>query len=137
MKRLVKFRGKNARRGWLTGYYFVNRGVHYIAADGIVNPIRAPEDFEVDPNTVGQSLGLVDRNNKEIYEGDIAKVFGEKTRYCVTYNPYCCMFVATPYDDNGKPAFGGKEINYPLIANDGFTVIGNIYDNPELLKGDK
>ena len=35
MNREIKFRGRNDRHGWLTGHYFVNRGVHFIAEDGI------------------------------------------------------------------------------------------------------
>ena len=73
MNREIKFRGRNDRYGWLTGHYFVNRGVHFIAEDGIANPLNTWEDYSVDPETVGQYTGLKDRNGKDIYEGQRKK----------------------------------------------------------------
>lgn len=78
----------------------------------------------------GQFTGLHDKNGKEIYEGDIVRV--EKIDFAYIY-----------YDED-RMAWGIKPINEfyfdsPLLSENAdleLEVIGNIYDNPELLKED-
>lgn len=66
--RTIKFRGKRLRDGeWIYGYYFVNRGEHFLVEDEFVNPLAQPEDYLVDPETVGQFTGIVDIGKREIY----------------------------------------------------------------------
>lgn len=96
MKRQIKFRGYNLKNNkWLYGYYLVNRGKHYIVQDEEVNPFSEPEDFEVDPESVGQYVG--DYNGEHIFEGDKVKVTeteGYKSVYvgCVVYDIVDCRF---------------------------------------------
>lgn len=129
MNREIKFRGRNDRHGWLTGHYFVNRGVHFIAEDRIANPLYTWEDYAVDPETVGQYTGLKDSLGKEIYEGDIIKEesgFPFNGRHVVKWDNYY-----SHYQCDGKDGY--------LIIRD-FTnpvIVGNIWDNPELLEGGK
>lgn len=87
--------------------------------------------LEVDPDTVGQYTGLKDRNGEKIFEGDIVAHFPR--RWDMTYKEV----EAIKWDDvqfrwvhhNLK----GREIYYTCCDNV-FEVIGNIYDNPELLE---
>jgi uncharacterized phage protein (TIGR01671 family) len=98
-------------------------------------------DYEVDDKTIGQFTGLYDKNGKEIYENDILKV---KTNEGIEYNPLLVVY---------SEVYGGfcllsKNVlnitpdkpHRPINPNwwDGFKdeieVIGNIHDNPELLK---
>ena len=85
------------------------------------------EEYEVIPESVGQFTGLTGKNGNKIFEGDIVKVTtgieGYKSTYHsaiqeVKYNAESGIAVFLPFD------------NSDMVE---VEVIGNIYDNPELL----
>lgn len=89
--------------------------------------------FEVDPSTLCQYTGLTDKNGKKIWENDIVE-----TVYDGKLNPN--YVVIWDKDDLGFLATNGEE-HYKtnceyLGCCDEIIVIGNIFDNPELLKDD-
>jgi uncharacterized phage protein (TIGR01671 family) len=81
---------------------------------------------EVIPETVGQFTGLTDKNGERIFEGDIVKgAWG--TVFVVYYDECYFQFRAKKADSYAR------EIDYYGDSNE-IEIIGNIHDNPELLK---
>ena len=76
--REIKCRGKRVDTGeWVTGYYVcVGEKYHYIYTGKLDLCKDHPclEGFQVDPETVGQFTGYIDKTGKEIYEDDVIKV---------------------------------------------------------------
>lgn len=150
MKREILFKGKRIDNGdWVYGYYLVQngRGVNG-AKDSEIHQIYDTHGTQiVIPESVCQFTGLLDKNGAKIFEGDI--VFNSnKTLLTLPKDPrtYVCKWVDGKYNDQNswlktKPQFLFKKIqpngkNYmELIFNrDQIEIIGNIHDNPELLK---
>lgn len=88
-----------------------------------------PNMTEVIPETVSQFIGLIDRLRKKIFEGDIVNIVTGINGYKSTYHSTIqeVKYIA----DNGIAVF------YPFDNSDivEVEVIGNIYDNKELLDG--
>lgn len=88
---------------------------------------------EASPETVGQFTGLEDRNGKRIYEGDIAKVTDDADEMqsdgSDTGIGSVEFYRGLWYVDNGP-----NNALYDLDPCGYIEVIGNIYDNPELLE---
>ena len=123
MKREIRFRGKTQQGEWLYGdLQQRNDGTVQIAVnnecwndDGMQSSDYL-KILEVNPNTVGQFTGLYDKYDKQIYEGDIvSNIKGD-------------VFIVE---------YRGAEFNISylsLVSKNSVKVIGNIHDNPELLK---
>lgn len=120
--REILFRGKRTdTKEWIEGIVFPhdNNKITMLSQhsmDGIL------VGDEVDPETVGQFTGLTDKNDKKIFEGDIIE--HEGNRYSINYLPYYARFSAV------KP-----NNVFCVFAYQRGEVIGNIYDNLELLGG--
>lgn len=136
--RTIKFRGFNKKRGvWLYGNYILNRGAHFIApqefADG-----KTWDDYEVEEESIGQFIGLYDRNGKEIYEGEILKCYDDETDPLSC--DYLCVVRYNTTIESITPGFilCGENIDFPITEFEAVEAIGAVFDNPELLeKGGK
>ena len=133
--REILFRGKDLsgvlNRSWIFGSLDTTEKEHpsIIYLDRFGNRCR----ISVEPKTVGQYTGLTDKNGKKIFEGDIVERLwlGEKHIYRIYYDNDIASFIGTDIYSERFTTF-----DYDACE---FEVIGNIYDNPELLelsKGD-
>lgn len=122
--REILFRGKRVDDGkWVEGFY--SQMPNTYAEDG--KPLRhCIDDYPccnvVNPETVGQYTGLTDKNGRRIFEGDV-----------VAYREYGNLVVAW---DDGTFQLMREDTLYELLDHYSTrfsVVIGNIYDNPELL----
>lgn len=127
--REIKFRGKRLDNGkWVKGdllIYQDGRAVIHSYMQGC----RVADD--VDPESVGQHTGLTDKDGTEICEGDIVKglfFYGVSVVSKVIFKDG--SFGLEWNRGNVKEFFP-----FTSICNVSYEVIGNVYDNPELLKG--
>ena len=125
--REIKFRGKRLTDGkWIYGDFFRNRRKAFITTDEIVeNPLASWQDYNVDPDTVGQFTGIYDRKGSEIYEGDIVRTSVSKNGIALV--EWHCEHAAFVVHMKGSDQW------YHLYK--GYEKIGNIHDNPSLLGG--
>ncbi len=127
--RTIKFRGKKKKNGeWIYGDLMNdNIGGCYIYP---IDSENLYKENEVIPDTVGQSTGLYDKDGNEIYEGDILLFHGEVKRVVGYEDSHMASFsLLSPYDLGFMSTFGTGSFE-PFYCE----VIGNIHDNPELLK---
>lgn len=147
MNRVIKFRGKRLDNGeWAYGFYNIyllakadDRGYDELP---VIYNDRCP-DFgggswrNVSKETVGQYTGLNDINGHEIYEGDIVKI--KTLQGIVTWHPNGYFCIHTYKCDISEVSYTaiGDMVDYfhKDLYDDGLEVIGNIFDNPELLEG--
>lgn len=122
--REILFRGKRTKTGeWVEGLLFVyNDKAACIYSDDLDRPCW------VRPETVGQAVpGVKDKNGKHIFEGDIVR--GCMGDMVVFFDE----IIGDGYGFQWKSAIGGYTESMTGFIDE-YEVIGNIHDNPELLK---
>lgn len=146
--REILFRAKRIDNGeWVEGYYIyhIKRTIcpigdsvkpedeqHVIMQDGFSdwNMPRNTVVFDIDPETVCQYTGLTDKNGKKVFIGDIIR--------CTKGCPHEVIWLK----EYAGRYFGGMPAVYLSGLLEGYAwtgeeeKIGNIFDNPELLKGE-
>ncbi len=124
------FKAKTCNGEWVTGFLHCKDDKWYIS-----NKAGSPFAYEVRPDTICQCTGLKDKNENLIWENDIVGLYNEnkEKRYAVgsveygTCNCSCCDGVYGWYfTDSADIRESGR-----------YEVIGNIFDNPELLENEE
>lgn len=142
--REILFRGKKCdTKDWVFGTLAI------YGQAGEEMPVIIPDyasvlfGFYVDPETIGQYTGLCDKNGKKIFEGDVIRAEIIANESC-GYNGSCeigsVVYCNGGFDlqigtVNGEPCFSNFFEAVKLASIDfRLDVIGNIHDNPELIK---
>ena len=139
MKDRCLFKAKICNGEWVAGFLHCKENKWYIS-----NKAGAPFAFEVRPDTICQCTGLKDKNGKLIWEGDII-LFQRDNDDCpfpdkdtkkrlgkVFYKDFRTTFAI----EMGKSGSGSLNDDLWKYVQNGnrVEVIGNIFDNPELIK---
>lgn len=138
MSREILFKAKRKDNGeWVEGYYcrygFSRKEKHYII------PSYAADlyDYEIDINTICQYTGLTDKNGDKIWENDVVKCYADTDDLgndlyffykVIWHESYHCWWLSDIH-------ILEDEYLHECNPND-IEVIGNIFDNAELLKGE-
>ncbi len=147
MCRQIEFRGYDVEdKAWRYGYYVYHQDTtycfsedyengpdvrhHYIIWDEMTDwglPNRWLKS-EVDGKSISQFSGFKDRNKKKVYDGDIVNLYGYFTKLpkgCVKWDEKCCSYIVI---------YEGGVIPICNFRSSDIEVIGNVYENPEMLE---
>ncbi len=124
------WRGKRTDNGeWIEGYYsefeIAKKAIPCIIPfSPLTNVFPDNGVYQVNPSTLGECTGLRDRNGKLIFEGDI--VTHDKLIFVVEWDSDRATFVIRHFNIVSV---------FTMLCGWELEVIGNIHDNPKLLKG--
>lgn len=141
----IKFRGRTKDETWVKGQYCKMVQDCYVVRHTIITSFTIDEldwyhpmiDYdEVDEKTIGQFTGLKDKNGIEIYEGDIITTDLERNYLIVEYRNGAFMLNCNDGEEDYYDIFFSTYEEPKEVYKYG-EVIGNIYDNPELMEVEK
>ena len=131
--REIEFRGKRRDNNeWIYGNLLVIEDECFIITISRKDWKKIHlEKIEINPETIGQYTGLKDKNGAKIFEGDIVGCFCNtqlfEVKWCDVRGGYFLDNVVLSSCCEPAPECLGN-------LTDTMEVIGNIYDNPELLE---
>lgn len=142
--RTIKFRGKSLQTGeWIKGSYVNVTKDPYIIVEQGTSPIYC---HRVDPETVGQFIEKLSKDEDEMYDGDIVEYKNLRIFDLNDYTTICrCICYSYGVIEYNAPGFrirqiSGDNMSFYDYTGDNFSweelrVVGNIHDNKEFLEG--
>ncbi len=124
MKDRYLYKAKTCNGEWVAGFLHCKNDKWYIS-----NKAGSPFAYEVRPDTICQCTGLKDKNGELIWENDVVNCLTEECCGCIGWNESEASFYFNVLLEDGR-----FEEEYIYDYQDGIEVIGNIFDNPELIK---
>jgi uncharacterized phage protein (TIGR01671 family) len=135
MNREILFKAKTIKDGkWVEGLLWKKKyNSHNIYISCFPDKDDHEEVYCVDANTICQYTGLTDKNGNKIWENDVVECKNNKSHFQsqIEWDKSYCGFIL---QDSDTSAVGLDAITKGGIYKD-VQVIGNIFDNPELLEG--
>ncbi len=138
MNREILFKAKKVDGGeWIEGYIVKKHGTYFLYDINESDTCRQ-NNYLIDEDTICQYTGLTDKNGNRIWEGDIIKYHFGEVYAPVKFGEYQSCFDSTStcdvgfYVDWDKNHDFRKDLGYWIKMVDA-EVVGNIFDNPELL----
>ena len=127
--REIIFRAKRTDGSeWCRGFYIVEGSKRMSTRDTIHLIVSIEHKDVVDQETVGQYIGIDDRNGIQIFEGDIVKIISDDELAIIEYNTSEAIFEVKYISNNIVVNFSdylwGRDVE----------IVGNIHDNPEILE---
>lgn len=139
MNREILFRAKKVDGGeWVEGYIVKKYGTYFLYDINNSDTCRQ-NNYLIDEDTICQYTGLTDKNGRKIWEGAIIKYHFGEVYAPVKFGEYQSCFDNTStchvgfYVDWDKNHDFRKDLGYWIKLVDA-EVVGNIFDNPELLE---
>lgn len=134
MSRVNKYRGMHIhvspKNEHLNGKWVYG----YLSDENYINSPELEGEFLVDKETVGQYIGVLDKNENEIYEGDIVKL----PAWITKHGDYAvCKLTDLSSDTYPIIGFAFFDLKGNLVDSDEwdeYEVVGNVYENANLLK---
>lgn len=134
----IKFRGKTYDGKWIYGYCYKVQSFFNLQFNWFIR-----NDYQTDnmivPETLGQFTGLRDKNNVEIYEGDICKgnkYSDENELFVIKYGKYKTndwkeKYISNTYQFGWYAEYLKTKEQVHLVSPNGVEIIGNIFDKKE------
>lgn len=137
--RQILFKAKRKDNGeWVEGYY---RKANYpVHVEHLIHPFEhldccGEENFVIDESTLSQFTGLYDKNGEKIWEGNVVRYKTKSWSDCGKYltDIFCVQYKNGAFITGFHQGSSTRK-RPKLIITNCVEVIGNRFDNPELLK---
>ena len=124
---IPKFRAKDERGNWHVGLLTFMFGQYAIVNEADENTVSL-----IDKETIGQFIGLKDKNGVDIFEGDIVQYRDGEYSYLGIVKRDCYQFFIDGIEPDDNYDF--IDVSNTFDGTSSLEILGNIHENPELLE---
>lgn len=137
-ERLLNVAGDKMPSNWVYGGICKGDGDHSIIYGSNAYPdLRICDKYAVYTDTIGQYTGIIDKNGKKLFEGDIVRFINEDEIGVVSIVHYDVDLLSFTFESEFSFYTLSDVLHlYDYGEGEKFEIIGNIYDNPDLIHWD-